>query len=275
MHEAGSKYQEFALTIHAVFEEGLHISQTGCDFIFSTFSISGIRDLKALIRDTSNCESDSLIELIYFPDESIQLRLEDQLESYVFQQTDQETVLEQILSHQGKTRVHFEGLQPVLTIKTLENGVRAFLARLNIARQIDSELVGIIDHRAGEEQGRKYKVWLRNMVMDLRARDNAFIKDLFLKMGFSSNFDEYLFFSLRLLEESQNETDLFQALNQHKQRCLKHLQQNDRLEAYRSNHNIETLMAHGIRIPHMHKQTLLVQIAFVDDICLALFNRSM
>ena len=91
----------------------------------------------------------------------------------------------------------------------------------------------------------------------------------------SEKFDEYLYFSLRFLEESRNTVDLFQSLVQHRHRCLKHLQQNDRLEAYRRKQPIETLMAHGIRIPYMDRQALLLQVTLVDDICLALFNRSM
>jgi hypothetical protein len=275
MHDTRSKCQKFALVIQAIFEKGLHVSQDSRHFILSTISISDIRDLETLLTDPSNCESDSLIELIYFPDESIQLRLEDRLESEAFQQKDQEITLEHLLSCRRNTLVNFDGLQTVLTIKTLESGARAFLARLNITRHLDPELIRVINHRVGRKEGRKYKVWLRNMVMDRRERDDVFIKDLFLKMDAGHDrFDEYLYFSLRFLEESQNDTDLFQSLIQHKGRCLRHLQQNDRLEAYCRNHNVETLMAHGIRIPHMDKQALLIQVTLADDIGLALFNRS-
>ena len=264
------------MAIQAIFEEGLHVSQDSRHFIFSTISITDIRELQTLITDPSSCESDSLIELIYFPDESIQLRLEDRLQSELFQQKDEQTILEHVLSCRGKTLFRFDGLQSVLTIKTLENGARAFLARLNITRHPDPELMRVIDRTAGEKQGRRYKVWLRNMVMDLHERDILFIRNLFLKMEVRSNkFDEYLYFSLRFLEESRYDADLFQSLLQRKQRCLQHLQQNDRFEAYRREHTIETLMAHGIRIPHMDKQALLLQVTLVDDIGLALFNRSM
>jgi hypothetical protein len=275
MHDTRSKCQKFALVIQAIFEKGLHVSQDSRHFILSTISISDIRELETLLTDPSNCESDSLVELIYFPDESIQMRLEDRLESEAFQQKDKETVLEHLLSCRGNTLVNFDDLQTVLTIRTLESGARAFLARLNITRHLDPELIRVIDHRAGKKEGRKYKVWIRNMVMDLRERDTIFLKDLFVKMDARhEKFDDYLHFSLRFLEESQNDTDLLQSLIKHKHRCLRHLQQNDRLEAYRRNHNVETLMAHGIRIPHTDKQALLLQVARVDDIGLALFKRS-
>jgi len=137
-------------------------------------------------------------------------------------------------------------------------------------------LIEVIEDVTGIKQARKYKVWLRNMVTPLGKRDSAFIKDLFLKMGDrTERFHEYLYFALRFLEESQNSPDPLESLMQYKQRCLRHLQQNDRLEAYRRKHNMETLMAHGIRIPHLDKQALLLRVTLVDDICLALFNRSM
>jgi len=276
MPDARSKCRKFALAIQAIFEKGLHVSQDSQHFIFSTISITDIRELQTVLTDPSSCESDSLIELIYFPDESIQLSLEDRLQSELFQQKDEQAILEHVMSCRGKTLVRFDGLRPVLTIQTLESGARAFLERLNITRHPDPALMRVIDRSAGKKNGRKYKVWLRNMGMDLRERDILFINDLFLKMNARSHkFDDYLNFSLRLLEESRNAADLFQSLVQHRQRCLKHLQQNERLEAYRRAQPIETLMAHGVRIPYVDKQALLLQVTLVDDICLALFNRSM
>jgi hypothetical protein len=276
MPDARSKCQNFALAIRSIFEEGLLVNQDSLHFIFSTISISDIRELETLIMNPSSCESDSLIELIYFPDESIQLRLEDRLQAEAFQQKDEQTILEHFLSCRGKTLVRFDGLEPVLTITTPETGVRAFLARLNITRHLDPDLIRVIDQRTGKTQRTKYSVWLRNMVMELSEREIDFLIDLFLKMDARHDrFHEYLYFSLRFLEESQNDADLFQSLRQHKQRCLQHLQRNDRLETYRRNHNIETLMAQGIRIPYTDKQALLFQVTLVDDICLALFNRSM
>ncbi len=276
MHDIHPKCQKFASTIQTIFEEGLYVSQDCHHFILSTISISGIRELETHLTDPSDCESDSLIELIYFPDESIQLRLENRLESEAFQQKDEQTILEHVLSCRGKTLIRFEGLPSVLTINTPPNGARSFLARLNISRHLDPELTGVIDLLAGDEKGRQFKVWLRNMVLDLGERDNAFLKDLFRKMDARHDrFDAYLNFSLRLLEETPKDIDLFRSLTQHKRRCLKHLQQNDRFEAYRRGQNIETLMAQGIRIPYADKQALLLQVALVDDICLALFNRSM
>jgi len=276
MHDARSKCHKLAATIQTIFKEGLHVNRDSQHFILSTIFLSDICELASILTDPSNCESDSLIELIYFPDESVQLRLEDRLESETFEQKDKETVLNHLLSFKGSTLFRFESPQAVLTIKTLERGARAFLERLNITRHLDPELIRVIDQRACRKDGKKYKVWLRNMVADLRERDNVFVKNLFLKMDARHHgFEKYLNFSLRFLEESQNDADLFQALMQHKNRCLKHLRQSDQLDAYRRDHNIETLLAHGIRIPHMDKQALLLQLTLVDDICLALFDRSM
>ena len=276
MPDAFSKCRKFASAIQNIFEEGLYLDQDSRHFIFSTFSVSHIRELEILITNPSSCESDSLIELIYFPDEAIQLKLEDRLQSEAFQQRDEAIILEHLVSCRGKTLVRFDGLEPVLKITTPKNGARAFLARLNITRHPDPDLIRTICQTAGKTQGTKYSVWLRNMVRELGEQEIDFLKNLFLKMDARHDrFHEYLYFLLRFLEASQNGVDLLQALKQHKQRCLQHLQQNDRLESYRRNHNIETLMTRGIRIPYTDKQVLLLQITLVDDICLALFNRSM
>jgi len=46
-------------------------------FIDSTFSSPCINELEKIITDDSDCERDSLIELIFFPDEEIQAKLEE------------------------------------------------------------------------------------------------------------------------------------------------------------------------------------------------------
>jgi len=65
-----------------ILREGIYIDSDVMHFIDSTFSNPCINELEEVITDDSDCESDPLIELIFFPDEDIQAKLEDLLESH-------------------------------------------------------------------------------------------------------------------------------------------------------------------------------------------------
>ena len=275
MHDIDSDCRKLAADIQDILQEGLLIGHKDCHFIYSSMPIADIHEIETLITDPTSNESDALIELIYFPDESIQIRLEDRIESVSFEQKDEQTILEHLLASQVKTNIRVAGRQALLTIQTPQLGLRAFLARLNITRHLDAGLIQVIDRTIDTHTGRKYKVWLRNMTMDLRKRDTRFIKNLFLKMGPHHNlFDPIMSFSLRFLEEARTKSDLLQALVQYKRSCLQHIHRHDQFESKRRNHNTETLMTLGIRTPYADKQTLMSKVVLMDEISLALFDRS-
>jgi hypothetical protein len=275
MCDIDSDCRKLAADIQDILQGGLYLGHKDCHFIYSSMPIADIDEIEALIADPISNESDALIELIYFPDESIQIRLEDRIESVSFKQADEQTILEHLLTSQVKTTIRVAGRQKILTIQTPQLGLRAFLARLNITRHLDAGLIQVIDQSVDTHTGRKYKVWLRNMTMDLRERDTRFIKNLFLKMNPHQHpFDPIMSFSLRFLEETVTKADLLQALVEYKRSCLKHIHRYDQFESKHRNHNTETLMTLGIRTPYADKQALMSKVVLMDEISLALFDRS-
>ena len=74
------KCEMLADEIKAIISEGIALSDDVVHYIDSTFSSPTIKELQAILDDDSNCEGDTLMELLFFPDESIQVRLEQALE---------------------------------------------------------------------------------------------------------------------------------------------------------------------------------------------------
>jgi len=276
MPDTPSPCRKLALDIQAIFQKGLCIGMKTQHFILSTLPVSNLNELQPFLTDCTNSEYDFLAELIYFPDESIQIRLESRIESGKFRKEDQAAILRHIMDGQGKTRIQFQGQPTLLTIDTLPSGAAAFLSRLNIDRHLEPDLIRTILECAGTPGGAKYKVWLRNMTLALRERDTAFIKNLFLKMGpRHKKFDDILRFSLRFLEEASDEIDITESLRQYKHRCLHHIQRSERLEANPIKENFDIRMALGIRRPYTDKADLISKVALIDEISLALFDGTM
>ena len=77
-----NKNKQVAEKIIDILQRGLMINADTLHYIDSTFSNPSIGELEELLQDESSCETDSLIELLFFPDESVQLQLEEILQRY-------------------------------------------------------------------------------------------------------------------------------------------------------------------------------------------------
>jgi len=276
MPDRSSKCRQLAAVVQTFFDAGLRVDAAAQHFIFSAVPIEDIHQLATLFSDPLDCEMASLLEMIYFPDESHQIRLEGLLESGRFRPGDIASTLGHLLSGETTTRIYFADLQKATTIETPERGARAFLERLTVTRRLSCDLIRVIDQVVDRQQAVKYKVWLRNMTAEPQDRDEIFLKDLFLKMVAQySSPDDLVRFALRFLEESRQIADLTQALIQRRHRCMENIRRQERVETHRRRCNVETLLARGIRMPHIDSQVLMHQVALIDEICLALYGRSM
>ena len=90
---ANDKCILLAERIAKILLEGIRLNSAAMHYIDSTFSNPSIDELKEIIADNSDCENDSLIELIFFPDESIQMQLEDILQSHDYSKKDEKKIL--------------------------------------------------------------------------------------------------------------------------------------------------------------------------------------
>jgi len=276
LHDSGdNNCQSFAEHIRDIFEYGLRISNTDSQFIFSTMPIANLTEMDQLIQDPDSTETDSLMELLYFPDESVQICLEDRIESAHFQAHDMDTILSHLMAMESDTHILSPPGQLLTTLPTPRSGARAFLQRLNLYRNLAPELIQAIEAAVDPEAATKYKVWLRNMTREPGKRDTQFLTRLFSYLApHYQPRDRLIEFALRFLEETPADVELLQGLIQYKQRCLQHIQRLDRFESQRRSHNFETRVALGIREPHDDKQVLMQKVVLLDEIGLAIYNRN-
>ncbi len=90
--ETQKKCELLAEEIASILKEGIRLSPDVLHFIDSTYSNPSPQELANILEDESDCERDTLVELIFFPDESIQVRLEDLLERLDLGKKEEQTV---------------------------------------------------------------------------------------------------------------------------------------------------------------------------------------
>lgn len=265
--------------IGGILREGLKISDDMLHYIDSTFCKGEIffglasSRLEAIIADESDCELDSLMSLIFFPDEPLQVRLEEFLENEDFHKTDEDNVANEIVARSPETSLHFPDNRGILKIPMSESNAVQFVSRLNISKKTDKRLISAINRHAGEDCRNLLKVKLRNARFAFSENKILFLCDFFEKAD-SAEIGNLLDFISGFFDELSDDRDIFQALTDKKNFCFQNLQQQVRLEDQMKKNTMETLISQGLRIPYIDKADTLNKIAMIDFISFKVFGKS-
>lgn len=275
------KYKHFIKRINNIFKEGLYLSSDVVHFIDSTFSNPTIKEFELIICDEDNCDRDSLIELIFFPEESFQVKIEDLLGRYEFEKNDQQGILECFVNDRPNTKLYFPDDRGVLEIGIPRFAAEQFISRLNISKRLDKELVAILESETEASQDvNLIRVKMRNTRFEFSEGIVAFLSRFFKSLEFDSeNFWPCFNFCLEFLSETESsrirtDFDYFQALTNKKRQYHQQIQKAHKFEKYLQKNNIETLMLQGVTMPSIDVEDLISRISWIDRICISIFGRT-
>jgi len=264
-----------AKAIRAIFQKGLVLSPDALHYIDSTFSTPSLDEIRAILHDDFNCEKEPLLELIFFPDEALQVALEELLESCPYQKEDEANVLGKLFAEKLETTLVFPGRHNRLTLEVPRDAAAQFVSRLNIAKKIDPKLIAAIGRHIEDVHQKRFKVRLRNARSAFRREKVAFLCAFFEKMkaDITTALDA-MDFLLEFFDEMKDDTDIYRALMEKKrfyfQNRQKAVQSDELLQAQ----NIETLIFQGARIVHFDKHDARKKMQLIDRISQAVFGRT-
>ena len=254
---------------------GIHLNNDSMHFIDSTFSNPSIDELKEIIADNSDGDNDPLIELIFFPDESIQMRLEDLLQGHDYSKKDEKKILDCLCSRKIEAAIHFPDNKGKLTLVMPQTVAGQFLSRLNISKKLDKRLLAAIDAHVSEKSKTPVKVKLRNSTCELSGNEVRFLCDFFKKTDTSGyDFFECLDFILSLFDEVKNIEDIFSVLMDKKRFSFKNLQMAEKFAEQLQTANMETMILQGFRAPHINIENEKRKMEIIDKISLSVFGKT-
>ena len=260
--------------IERIFRGGFVLSDDVMHYIDSTFSNPSINELEKIIYDEHNCERDPLIELIFFPDESAQIKLEEFLESKDFKKEDEEKVINYILNKKLVTTIHFPDNKGSIKFIVPELSAPQFVFRLNISRKLNKRLLKAIDKFVSDKRRIPLKVRLRNAMSVLSENKIKFLCSFFEKLKVEENyFFKCLDFMLDFFEGIKDDINIQQSLVERKRSLFQNLQKAVKFEELLNKNNMETLISRGVRIPHVSKEDAMNNIVIIDTITLAVYGR--
>jgi hypothetical protein len=270
-----SKNKQVAEKIIEILQGGLTLNAATQHYIDSTFSDPSVDEFEELLQDESSCETDSLMELLFFPDESVQLQLEEIIEDTHFQRRDEQEIRQLVCSTALQTQIRFSDGRGTLQKRVAPSNAARFIEHLNLSRCLDPKLGSAIARHVHQGLQTRCKVRLRN-ASPLTSPDKiSFLQTVLKKLQIDNdNFFDHLDFTVSFLEELKDDTDMYQALMTSKKRCFQSLQKAKKFDNQLTQHNVETLMLSGERVSYIDKADARKKIQIIDRISLAVFGRT-
>ena len=273
--DSEEKCNQLANEIRKILGNGIILGGEVIHYIDSTFSNPTTTELQTILHDDSNCEKDSLVELLLFPDETMQLQLESLLERLHFQQADEKSVLGDLLQDPVQVTIRFPGDRGSLRLRVTEDVACQYISRLNISRHLNPNLLDALNQHQDETISDRIKVKLRNSRFSPTTGKIEFLCLFFKKLD-SQDTDifEYLDFVLSFLDEPIIDNDIYRTLMAKKKFYLRSLQKAKQLDTQLQKQNVETLMAQGKKVVLIDQRDARQKMRIIDRISRMVFGKT-
>ncbi len=267
------KYLEVADKIEDVFQNGFIIGGTVLHYIDSTFSDPSDASINEILSG-SGFERESLLRLIFFPDESIQFHLEEFLEQADIRKEDVDRITGYLSAREIQSKIIFPDERGTVKVQVPSAILREFIDRLNMSVKLHDKLVKAVKFIASVSSRTLAKVRIRNARKEFAGKNLSFLCLFFEKMGSEeeSIFDECLELVIEVISEAGNDADIYGALMLKKAASYQSLLYAERFEEQLAKNNIETLLLQGVRPVSIDKDAAIRNMEAIDRICLTVFG---
>lgn len=270
--------------IRAALAAGIEVTEPVRFFMEATFGDASPDTLQALLADDSDAERDSLLDLLFFPDLTLQAAIEPILERYPPKAGDVYRLAGRFKSDTPAVRFLYPESRAAVAAALPASGVDAFLNRLNLTWQPAAAITAALDRmdsrglppRDAPADGRiRLRVWLRNAALRQTPVQIRFLCDFLIRAPLDDEaFVDQLRFSLVFLKEHEDAANLYTALMTRKKFIFRHLLNARRSAERAARSNMETLIMTGVRTPHFDITQGEQMLEMIDHIAIAVYGRT-
>jgi len=262
--------------IEEVFQKGFSLDSKVLHYIDSTFSHPSATEIEKILTGESDFEKETLLKLIFFPDESIQILLEEFLEEADIREEDVDRISGYLSAREIQTKIIFPDERGTIKVIVPPVVLIEFIDHLNMHKKLHGKLDAAVKCIAGDRSRTLAKVKIRNARKEFAGKRLDFLCHYFEKMGSEeeSIFDDCLESAIEILQETDDGSDIYHALCIKKAACFQSLLCAERFEEQLQKNNIETLLLQGVRPVSVDKDAVLRKMEIIDRICLAVFGKT-
>lgn len=255
--------------IRRILARGLPLGEGARHFIESTLPDPSPAAVAVLATGIDG-DGATLAELLFFPDEAFQARLEDCLLEGAFEPPDAETLAARLRKRPPLAVIRCAGGAENLELAMPCTVAGPFVTRLRIWRQPDRRLTKTLSGCLPEDSRREALVMLRNARLLPGAAAVEWLCRLVRRGGASLGIEtllNHLRFALSVLEDLPEGADIRSRLADRRTACLAALQRMDQIAALRDEAPMETLIMGRFAAPHVDPADIYRQVAMIDTLC--------
>lgn len=231
--------------------------------------------LAAFLSADADSERDSLLDLIFFPDQVVQIDLEALLETARFSPDDEKQLSGQLMAREIYARIGMADGHHLARIQVPDFIKARYLERLKITWHMERDLVAAIAEGVSDALAPVVKVRLRNAGLCIAPNQRVFWGRFFQRMVDSDpDYLDCLDLVISILDKAKAQVAVYDLLVGRKRSFFRGLQQAKRFEAALRQSNMETLMLQGVRAPHVSPDALWRQMCLIDLICFKVFGKT-
>lgn len=267
--------RRLADAIREIFAEGIDLDEAVHHFIESSVSDAAPETVAEVLESPLDFGAEPLMELIFFPEEDHQLRLEPLLQAERFDEGDAAAV-ESLLSEpplEARLRLSWAGTEATLSPPAWV--AAEFLKRLRIDWRGNAEILAALDNRLENETAQGFRVMMRNARFRPSERTRPFLVHFLERFeGNTADLRDAFDFLLGFLPGMPPNQPIYGALLDRKRRAQKALSLAQDAETRREESNMEILLMQGFRASHVDVPAVERELALLDRIFYAVFDRA-
>lgn len=266
-------FSKMAKHIRATFDNGFRIDDAVCRYLENTLPDPSPAAVAAILKDADDSESHSLIELVFFPDEDMQITLEPLVGSVDVTRQDQRDLIDHLTAIPIDTSIYFPVHGKRIHLTMPEMGVRQFVKRLNLTYHLSLKLTQSIENNLPEAVGLKARVLLRNTSKCFSDRQTNLLAEIFKNLDHTlADYWDCINFMLNVLPEITPQTNAHNFFIKKKQEHFRLVQKAEQFMENLHRSNMETLMLQGERAVNIDSHHSRKAMRWIDQICAALFG---
>ena len=247
-------------------------------YIDSTFLNPSLKEVEILLADQGNPDAQSLLQLLFSPDQTFQERLEDILQTGAFQKADETRIIDGLILKPPHAPLVLADRRGFLRLTMPRSCAKPFIKGLHMTKKLDPGVARTIDRCIPEKFRNRTRVHLRNARFDQTPGRTRFLCTFFETLGSPqvefAEVEACLNVVFDLFHENQDRSGIFEGFSKKKKFYFRNVQMAETAERQRAANNPETLILQGKRLPCIDKADALRKMALIDRITLCVYGRT-
>ncbi len=271
------RIQRLADAIEAILGQRIDLSKETAHFLESTCGIAHPADLAHALALPLDFEAESICEMILYPDEAQQVRLEPAVQECGALGPEERDMVEEMLAARSiEAGIFFPGIDTPASIPIPGETVTRFVRRLGLDRQIEPGILSAVHERAGSQQrAAALAVRLRNARFAFTENRRLPVEAFLNRMdGDDPEFMDLFDMMCRVLDTMDDQGDLYDALMARKRRGVEMIQRAEKNRKDLEKQPVEALMMRGAPIAAVNEEETKREMQQIDRIALRLYGQT-